>query len=98
MDKIPGTRETFIGGKCFVYEIQDGITHRDDGPAIIWEDGEMHWYHHGKIHRIDGPAIIRRYDRNEWWWDGRQYSFDRWLEINDEIDEQDKCLIKLRYG
>ena len=36
----------------------NGITHRDDGPAIVWEDGAQSWYQHGQLHRVDGPAYI----------------------------------------
>jgi len=48
-----------------------GIIHRIGGPAIIWPDGEKHWYQNGKYHRTDGPAII--------WDDGKEFWF-----INDK--------------
>jgi hypothetical protein len=34
------------------------ITHRDDGPAVIYADGDKEWYQYGKRHRLDGPAAI----------------------------------------
>lgn len=37
--------------------IADGETHREDGPAIIREDGTKEWYLFDKLHRLDGPAI-----------------------------------------
>lgn len=46
------------------YNIQtfyfDGYLHRQDGPAIIWHDGEEHWFYYGYRHRTDGPAIVRK--------------------------------------
>ena len=32
--------------------------HREDGPAIIWDDGHISYYLNGKHHREDGPAVI----------------------------------------
>ena len=34
-----------------------GELHREDGPAVEWNDGTKEWYRHGKLHRVDGPAI-----------------------------------------
>ena len=31
--------------------------HREDSPAIEWDNGSKHWYFHGLLHRTDGPAI-----------------------------------------
>jgi hypothetical protein len=40
---------------------QEGLLHRDDGPAEITVSGigkvEI-WNNHGRIHRADGPAIV----------------------------------------
>jgi hypothetical protein len=36
-------------------------THRVDGPAIIWTNGQEFqekWYINGKLHRLNGPALI----------------------------------------
>jgi len=38
------------------------ILHREDGPAIEWDDGSKEWFKNGKRHRDDGPAIE--------WYDG----------------------------
>lgn len=34
------------------------ILHRNDGPAIIYQNGSMNWYIYGILHRDDGPAVI----------------------------------------
>jgi len=31
--------------------------HREDGPAVIWDDGQIEWYIDGKLHKLDGPAV-----------------------------------------
>lgn len=33
------------------------ITHCDDGPAIIFSNGDKHYYNNNRLDRIDGPAI-----------------------------------------
>ena len=35
---------------------QHGKLHREDGPAIIWANGEWAWWLHGKVHRYYGAA------------------------------------------
>lgn len=35
---------------------QNGIRHREDGPAIVGDAAES-WFKNGKRHREDGPAI-----------------------------------------
>jgi hypothetical protein len=37
-------------------------THREDGPAIIWANGNQQYYQHDQLHRTDGPAEV--------FWDG----------------------------
>ena len=55
------------------WEDSDGKPHRDgDLPAMVWKDGEQHWYKNGKIHR-DGllPAIIRPDGTMRWFEHGK---------------------------
>lgn len=35
----------------------EGRFHRDGGPAVITDSGDLRWYRHGKRHRTDGPAV-----------------------------------------
>lgn len=46
-----------------------GNIHRDDGPALEYNDGSKSWFINGKLHRLDGPASLLS--------DGRQYWFKR---------------------
>lgn len=32
------------------------VLHREDGPAVEWENGDKEWWINGKLHREDGPA------------------------------------------
>ena len=44
-----------IGDRTWYNE--NGEIHREDGPAVEYNDGDKHWYLNGKVHREDGPAI-----------------------------------------
>ena len=35
----------------------NGKLHREDGPAIIFNNGTQEWWLNGKLHREDGPAV-----------------------------------------
>jgi hypothetical protein len=39
------------------YYNDEGLLHREDGPAIEYSNGEKHWYKNNLRHRDDGPAI-----------------------------------------
>ena len=53
----------------------NGEFHRDgDEPAIIYDDGEEHWYQYGALHRDgDKPAVICSNGDKEWWKNGTRY-------------------------
>jgi hypothetical protein len=51
-----------------------GKLHREDGPAVEWENGDREWHLHGKRHREnDEPAIVRACGRKEWWLHGKRH-------------------------
>jgi hypothetical protein len=68
--------------KEFVYRIEyhneQGKRHKEDGPAIEWNDGdfigEKWWYFNGKRHREDGPAIEYPNGNKEWFLNDTEYS------------------------
>ena len=33
------------------------VYHREDGPAIVYLDGEKKWWMNGKLYRGNGPAV-----------------------------------------
>jgi hypothetical protein len=45
----------------------NGVLHREDGPAVEYDDGEKHWYLNGKWHRENGPAIEYLGGAKEWY-------------------------------
>jgi hypothetical protein len=49
---------TVDGWGTKIYRNKDGEYHRDEGPAVIYENGSKFWYQNGKRHRDEGPAII----------------------------------------
>lgn len=68
-DDIPDDFE----GQCYIEKSQDEywlikkrISHREDGPAIIYSHGTQVWYQNNLIHRLDGPVMIfaKNSDRN----------------------------------
>ena len=42
------------------------ILHRENGPAVEWDDGEKWWYFEDKKHRLDGPAVEYSDGRELW--------------------------------
>lgn len=52
----------------------NGCLHREDGPAITFEDGSEEWYIHGKLHREGGPATTQKYGLCEWWQHDRRHN------------------------
>jgi hypothetical protein len=47
-----------------------GNLHREDGPAVIWNNEDCEWYYNGVLHRLDGPAVMYEGCREEWWVNG----------------------------
>jgi hypothetical protein len=76
----------------------NGLYHRTDGPAIEFADGDKWWYLNGDRHRIDGPAIEWANGRADWYLYGTYYHFNVWLDVNSDITDGEKIMIKLRYG
>ena len=52
------------------------ITHRIDGPAIEYANGDKYWYIDGKRHRLDGPASEYANGGKSWFIDGKCHRID----------------------
>ena len=50
--------------------------HREDGPAIEWNDGTKEWWLDGKLHREDGPAIEDINGKKHWYLNGKLHRED----------------------
>ena len=48
----------------------NGKRHREDGPAIEYQDGTKAWWLNGKRHREDGPAYEEANGDKSWWLNG----------------------------
>lgn len=55
---------------------QNGVIHRENGPAIVWQDGAKFWYVHGIKHREDGPANEYANGLKEWFLNGQRHRGD----------------------
>jgi len=58
------------------YVDEHGRPHREDGPAVIWEDGTKAWFVNGVQHREDGPALEFANGSKEWYADGKLHRID----------------------
>ena len=50
----------------------EGQLHRENGPAIEWDDGSKAWFINGKRHRVDGPAIEKVNGYKVWYINGQE--------------------------
>jgi hypothetical protein len=58
----------------------NGRLHREDGPAVIWPDGDQCWCLKGLFHREDGPAFIYRDGTPAWYLNGKEASMEDVLD------------------
>jgi len=79
----------------------NGVLHREDGPAIIWNNGDTEWFSHGKHHRLDGPAVKYGNWATSWFINDYEVTEEitQWAKENDidldNLTEVDKALIKI---
>ena len=57
-----------------VWKLLNGKCHREDGPAIEYNDGSKAWFINGKLHREDGPAIEYSNGAKSWYLNDIKYS------------------------
>lgn len=70
-----------------------GQLHREDGPAVVRNNGDKLWYRHGKLHREDGPAEDCLPDCRAWWRDGVMHRQD-----GPAFEYYDGCMIWVLNG
>lgn len=59
------------------YYNDSGDLHRDNGPAIEYDEGYKSWFLNGKRHRLDGPAVEGIEEKeNLYWINGAFYEKD----------------------
>jgi len=70
-------RET--GCRCWYLVTPTGlIRHREDGPAIEWDNGNKDWLRNGLRHRTDGPAIEMANGYKAWFISGQELPEEVW--------------------
>lgn len=59
---------------------RNGVYHREDGPAVIYDYPPSKkccmWFLDGKRHRLDGPAVEWSDGSTEWWYQGLIHRLD----------------------
>ena len=71
--------------------------------ASEYTDGTIRWTQQAAdgylmYHRIDGPAIEYPDGRSGWWLNDKHLTFDKWLDLNNELTDEGKVMFKLQYG
>ena len=92
-------------GISIVYFL-NGLQHREDGPAIIWNDGAISYFLKGKRHREDGPAMIYEDGYKYWYINGNNITkkVNKWLNGKTNIppykkwDNNTRLIFKLTFG
>ena len=59
-----------------IWRNSKGMAHREDGPAIEYNNGSKTWYIDGQLHREDGPAIECGDGEKSWYINGRLHRVD----------------------
>ncbi len=58
----------------------DGFLHREDGPSIIWKNGDYMWYYLEKAHCAIGPAM-KIGNTVLWYYHGVYFNYqEEWFE------------------
>ena len=93
------------------YYNDEGLHHREDGPAFECLNGTKGWYINGKLHRLNGPAIEYSNGYKSWYIDGKRHREDGpaieysngykywWINgehINCKTQEEFERLLKMR--
>lgn len=72
-----GTEEEFLAIKDGfwkkVFTKDDGKFHRENGPAVIYSNGDQEWCQDGQYHRIGGPARFSIDGVEGWFQNGKKH-------------------------
>ena len=66
---------------------QDGLRHREDGPAIEYASGSKSWWKNGQLHREDGPAREYADGSKYWCFEGRYMTEEAWKARMNPVKE-----------
>ena len=76
-------------GNTKYYDSKDRL-HRQDGPAVLYANGDYTWYYQNKRHRTDGPAMdwTSSYGNNKtvrWFIHGVQFKRDQSIPLQFQV-------------
>jgi hypothetical protein len=71
-----------------IFYFKDQMLHREDGPAIEFNNGCQFWFINGKLHRDNGPAIVDNDELMQYWLNGEPATEEEIINIkrNNLID------------
>jgi hypothetical protein len=58
------------------YWYKDNYIHREDGPAIEYDNGDKEWWYNGRLHRSNGPAVECANGNKYWFYHGGRHRVD----------------------
>ena len=64
----------------------------------VYDNGTKFWYLNDKLHREDGPACEYANGDKFWYLNDNELSFDNWLDATTALCDEEKILMKLKYG
>jgi len=67
---------------------ENGLLHRDDGPAVEYANGDKQWYVNGFRHRENAPAVEYISGAKRWYYNG--------IFIDCDTQEEFEVLLKLK--
>jgi hypothetical protein len=84
------------------YTSYDGlyIRHFERAPLFGSDDDDSNRTY-SRLHCVTGPAVYRsnvHMSAEIWAWHGMQFELNEWLDVNDQLSESEKFVIKLKYG
>ena len=83
---------------CMIVVDDDGRANCEDGPAIIYDNGDLGWARHGRYHRIGGPALVLADGQYRWYIDGILYTDNKINQQASGISDAEMIVIILTYG
>lgn len=84
-----------LGGRWVIKDTE--VSHRENGPSYIDNDGTEWWYQYGVLHRTDGPAIAYPGDSYYHVKGQRIHSAAEFQQLTGVSDEDITAMI-LKYG
>jgi hypothetical protein len=65
----------------------NGKLHRDNGPAIEWNNGSKEWWLNNELHREDGPAVEYPDGRKFWYLNDVKYTEEKYQKALNSVKE-----------